>query len=143
MLPSAVSAQGPTVTITSPLTVRPGDLISFTVQGGAATLTDWVALTPASQPDGSYLDWQYLNGTRTVPPSGIATASLNFVAPAVGSYNVRFYANNRLADKQATSATVVVSTTAPPPPPTDRWFRICIDNGATCYEGFLSPVPEG
>jgi hypothetical protein len=128
------------VTITSPLTVATGDVISFTVQGGAATRTDWVALTPASRPDAEYVSWQYLNGLQTPPLSGIATASLTFTAPAAGSYNIRFYANNRLVDKQATSATVVVSNASPPP--AERWFRICVDNGAICYEGFLSLVSE-
>jgi hypothetical protein len=142
--PAVGSAQ--TVSISSPSEVRPGDAIIAVVVGGPATPTDWVALTPAADPDGAYIDWKYLNGSSTPPSSGLASATVRFVVQAPGTYNVRFYGNNRLANKLATSATITVSPTAPPSTPptaTERWFRFCLDDGVTCYEGMLQRVPGG
>lgn len=31
----------------------------------------------------------------------------------------------------------------PPPSPGGRWFKICVDNGSTCYQGILLPAPPG
>jgi len=145
LAPAVGSAQ--TVSISSPSEVRPGDAITVVVAGGPATTTDWVTLTAAGDPDGAYIDWKYLNGSRTAPWSGLASATVSFVVQTPGTYNVRLYANNRLANKLATSATITVSETAPPstPPPTatERWFRFCLDDGVTCYEGMLQRVSGG
>jgi hypothetical protein len=57
-------------------------------------------------------EWEYLNGSRNAPSSGVTTATLQFVAPmTAGTYNVRLFASNPTV-KLATSAlvTVVVPT---------------------------------
>jgi hypothetical protein len=139
----------PSVLLTSPAQVAPGGLITVTVSGGPATPTDWVALTGVSEPDNGYADWKYLNGSQVAPTLGIATSSVSFTAPAAGTYNVRFYGNNRLSNKLATSASVVVSSSAtappvqPPPGPEQKWFRFCLDDGVTCYEGMLTRTSGG
>lgn len=122
--------------------VAPGAPISFTVQNvDPMWPMDWVALTPLNGADNSYIDWLYLNGSKTAPSAGINQAQLTFTAPmAAGQYNIRMYANNSLAGKLATSTTITVTTSAPPPvePPTlnQKWFRICSDN--VCYSGLLT-----
>jgi hypothetical protein len=135
---SASPSAAQTISVTTPQ-VRPGDVITFSVVGGTTTF-DWVALTPQAEPDTAYVDWKYLNGLRTAPSAVVNTANLQFIAPQAGTYNIRLYANNRLADKRATSATITVSTPATPPPSQGRWFRFCVDDGQ-CYEGVLQRVP--
>ena len=76
---------------------------------------DWVTLAAASAPDSSYLAWQYLNGGRTVPATGMPGATLQFMAPLTpGAYTVRFFANGGFT-KLATSAEITVQA----PPATD------------------------
>ncbi len=101
------STSGPAVTLTSS-TVQRGAPIQLTVSGGPASRLDWVALSPASAPDNGYLDWRYLNGQKTAPAIGQGSATLQFTAPSTpGTYNLRFFADNRL-NLLATSAIVVV-----------------------------------
>ncbi len=55
------------------------------------------------------VDWQYLSGTRTPPPSGLTTALLTFTMPTtLGNYQFRLYANNGYT-VLATSPTVTVT----------------------------------
>jgi ribosomal protein L35AE/L33A len=101
---------GPAVNLAS-TTAVPDGLIEFTVTTGPGNPTDWVSLSLASAPDNSYVTWRYLNGTTTPPASGLTTASLQFTAPTTpGNYNIRFFANNTLETKLATSATITVAT---------------------------------
>ena len=104
------AAAGATVNVVS-TAVPPGGQIQFTVGGGPANRMDWVTLTPVSAADNGYVDWSYLNGTKTAPAVGQSGATLQFTAPfTVGVYNVRFFANNSLANKLAMSATITVAT---------------------------------
>jgi hypothetical protein len=98
-----------TTTLTlSATTVHPGDTITVTVGNGPGTIADWVALSPASAPDSTYVAWEYLSGSVMLPPAALTSATLQFVAPATpGTYNFRFYLNNTFT-KLATSATVTV-----------------------------------
>jgi len=42
-----------------------------------------------------YLDWKYLNGTRTMPATGVPSAELTFIMPLTpDQYEFRFFANN-------------------------------------------------
>jgi len=101
-------APGPTVTVGA-ATVAPGGAISVSVASGPANRMDWVAVVPASAADNAYLDWRYLNGTKTAPASGASSAAVQLTAPLTpGTYNVRFYANNSSAQKLATSSTFSV-----------------------------------
>lgn len=120
-------------------TVAPGGTISFTVVNvDPPGVMDWVALTPASGADNSYVDWWYLNGSKTAPSTGLMEAALTFVAPTTpGTYNIRLYANNSLAVKLATSPTITVGTA----PPTESIpIKVCIGTPQVCYEGTLPKV---
>ena len=101
---------GPTVSVGT-TNVSPGATISFTVANGPANPKDWVTLSATSAPDSTYVDWKYLNGSKTAPATGQSGATLQFTAPSTpGSYNIRFFANNSLANKLATSPTITVAT---------------------------------
>ena len=81
---------------------------------GRAPGGDWVALFAEGAGDGTYLDWQYLNGTHSKPVSGMTGAAVAFTMPATpGTYNVRLFLNDSLA-KLATSATITVTAAASP-----------------------------
>lgn len=84
------------------------DPISVLVTNSPGNPSDWVSLTPSISPDGSYVEWFYLNGSKSVPQSGFTTATVTFPAPAAGTYNVRLFANNSLAVKLATSPLISV-----------------------------------
>jgi hypothetical protein len=100
---------GPAVTVAA-TSVAPGGTIAFTVLNSPGNALDWITLTPTTGADGSYTRWMYLNGLQTPPQAGTTSATLQFPAPTVpGTYDVRLFANNRLA-KLATSAPVLVAT---------------------------------
>jgi hypothetical protein len=83
---------------------------------------DWAGLFPVGGTTGQWIDWKYLNGTRTPPASGTASATLSFTMPeAAGNYEVRVYSNNTtgLAGSSSTvtttqNATISVNTVTPP-----------------------------
>ena len=103
----------PAVTVSTP-NVSAGASIPFTVAGGPANQNDWVGLFETSAADAGFIQWFYLNGSRTAPSSGIANASLQFTAPSAGgTYEVRFFANNGFA-RLATSAPITVTAGAIP-----------------------------
>lgn len=133
-----VASVGQQVEVTT-LTVAPGQPIAFTVTNiDPPWPMDWVALTLAAGADNTYVDWWYLNGSKTAPATGVLTAALQFTAPTtVGTYNIRLFANNSLAVKLATSATITVSNA--PPSGETKWFRVCTEPGV-CYEGTLTRV---
>ena len=54
----------PTVAL-SATTVVPGGTVTATIANGPGNAGDWVGLHGASVADGTYVDWKYLNGTRT------------------------------------------------------------------------------
>ncbi|PYR65408.1 MAG: hypothetical protein DMF88_19995 [Acidobacteria bacterium] len=59
-------------------------------------------------PDTTFLDWCYLNGTRSAPATGMASATVScFTAPASGRYQIRMFTNNTFT-KAATSNTINV-----------------------------------
>jgi hypothetical protein len=103
-----------TVTVVSPAisvnatTVPPGATLTVTVADGPGNATDWVGLHRTDAGDSAYSDWQFLNGTRSVPPAGATGATLTFTMPSVpGTYNLRLFANNSF-NKLATSVAVTV-----------------------------------
>jgi predicted NAD/FAD-binding protein len=54
-----------------------------------------VALAKVGSATSVYLDWKYLNGTRTMPVAGVPSAELTFTMPlTLGQYEFRFFANN-------------------------------------------------
>ena len=110
-------ATSATITVTAPAapsitlsatTVVPGGTVTATMANGPGTAGDWVGLHAASAPDSTYLDWKYLDGTRTRPGSGVTGAAVVFTMPAApGTYNVRFFQNDSLS-VLATSLTITV-----------------------------------
>jgi hypothetical protein len=98
-----ITVGSPTITVSTE-TAAPGEIVTATVANGPGNRTDWIAIhvTGAS----AYLDWKYLNGTKTAPAAGVSGAAVTFAMPATpGSYTLKFYAGNALL---ATSAAIVV-----------------------------------
>ena len=87
----------------SATTVAAGTNLAVTVANGSGNRLDWVALYPVGS--NQFVDWQYLNGTRTAPTTGVTGATLTFRLPIAGQYNLRFFSNNSLTFV-ATSAMV-------------------------------------
>jgi hypothetical protein len=107
-------ATTPTLTVGS-TTATPGGSVSVTATGGPGLPRDWVGVYASTGLDSALLDWKYLNGTRTAPTTGMASATVTFAMPlAPGTYNFRLFTNNTY-QKLATSPTVTVqgSTGAP------------------------------
>src|SRR5204863_7091964 len=65
----------PTMTVT-PTTVAGGGTVAVALANAPGNADDWVALIPAAGPDSAFVDWQYLNGQKTLPASGLTTAAL-------------------------------------------------------------------
>ncbi len=125
---AAPSAQVTVNGVASPgaVTAAAGTVATVSVSGGPANVGDWVALYPVGAADAAFVDWRYLSGTPTPPPSGVAAATLAFTVPAItGPYEFRFFAANGYA-RLATSGVVTVEASpavvtvngAPPPDPT-------------------------
>jgi hypothetical protein len=107
---STLLATSATITVASPTldvsvtTAAPGESMTVTAANGPANPTDWVAIYPTGGT--TYLDWKYLNGSKTVPATGLSNAALPFVMPTTpGSYTLKFYTGSTLL---ATSAAVTV-----------------------------------
>src|SRR5205814_6837839 len=98
----------------SATTALVGSTITVGIANGLGLPGDWVTLAEIGAADSSYVAWQYLNGTTTLPATGFTSATLKFAAPAVpGTYVVRLFANGGWT-KLATSALVTVQTANPP-----------------------------
>ena len=112
---TALAAQSsPSITVT-PAAIGPDETVTVTIANGPGNPTDWVALYPAGAPNPAYLDWKYLNGSRTAPSSGVTGAALTFALPTTpGAYDLRFYANNDFILLGSATATVVADDTTPP-----------------------------
>ena len=107
------STAAPTIAL-SATTVAAGATVTATIANGPGNASDWVGLVDANAADGTYVDWKYLNGTRTRPGAGMTGAAVPFTMPATpGTYNVRFFLNDSWV-KLATSATITVTPPAPP-----------------------------
>ncbi len=90
----AITVRGPTLSV-SASSVVPGAFVQVTVAEGSGNVGDWVTLAAVGSPNSSYLDWKYLSGTRTPPPTGLTSAILTFVMPqTLGAYEFRFFSNN-------------------------------------------------
>jgi uncharacterized protein (TIGR03437 family) len=105
--------------------VPAGSPAAVTVSDGPGNPTDWLTLAVTGSPDGSYIDWRYLNGTTVPPASGVSGATVTFTAPvAAGTYEARLFAANstgRIATSgpitvTAPTATLAIDGIAPPTP---------------------------
>ena len=92
----------------TPLSVSGGTRLRVLVTQAPGNANDWVALYPRGAADGSYLAWQYLNGSSSQPPTGLTSATLTFQAPGTpGDYEFRLLtqASGRLATSTVVTAT--------------------------------------
>src|SRR2546422_97926 len=65
----------------------------------------WVGLYDAN---GNCVQWQYLNGTHTIPAGGLRFATVTFTLPATpGTYHARLF--NSTYTRVATSGTIATS----------------------------------
>jgi agmatine deiminase len=102
--PASVTVNGSSVA----LTVAAGASVTVAVTNGPGNPTDFLALNATGAADNAYLDWFWLNGTKTAPVAGLTTASVSFSLPSTpGTYEVRFFANNTF-QRLGTSPTVTV-----------------------------------
>jgi len=96
-----------------PVLAGAGTMISVTVSGGPANTTDWVGLYRVGAADTSYVDWRYLSGTTTPPPSGLAAGVIAFLGPtSPGDYEFRFFARNGYVRLATSSRVVTTQATA-------------------------------
>ena len=105
---------GPAIAV-SPTSVAPGGTVTFTLTGGPGNPTDaLVWYCPATAPDGTFVDYVYMNNTKTPPGAGLTSATLTLSVPATAAAGTtcqaRWFANASagLAPALATSATVTV-----------------------------------
>jgi len=98
----------------SATTVPPGATVTATISNGPGTGGDWVGLFATNDPDATYQDWKYLNGSRTRPATGVTAATVTLTAPTTpGTYELRFFLNDSLT-RLATSSTITVTVSAAP-----------------------------
>jgi hypothetical protein len=94
----------------SATTALAGQTVTATVANGPGNAWDWVGLYPvgASSALANRVAYKFLNGLGTAPASGVTGATLTFVLPSAGNYEVRFFLNNTLT-VLATSGSITVS----------------------------------
>ena len=93
------------------ITVAPGATMSVAVtNSGTANVWDYVMVAPTGAATNYWSGvYQFLNGTTTLPPSPITSATINVVAPTTpGTYEVRFNANGQFV-RLATSGVITVT----------------------------------
>ncbi len=102
--PPSVMVNGSSV----PITVAAGASFTVAVTNGPGNPWDWLALYQTGAGAPAYLDWFFLNGTKSVPAVGLTTATVTFTAPTTaGTYEVRFLLNNTV-QRLGTTPTVTV-----------------------------------
>jgi hypothetical protein len=102
----AVNGVNPPATVT----VAGGAIVTVTMTGGPGQTGDWLGLYRAGATVSQWLDWKYLNGTRTRPTTGLGAATVTFTLPTGGgTYEIRFFSNDT-ATLLATSSTIISNT---------------------------------
>src|SRR6185503_12466763 len=67
---ATISVSAPVVTVTvNPSTIGLGGTVTAVVAGAPGQRTDWLGLYPTGAT--TYLNWVYLNGSQTAPPTGV------------------------------------------------------------------------
>jgi hypothetical protein len=98
----------PPVTLSSSTPINASAAMPVTVANGPGHPTDWLGVYPAGAAESGFVDWLYLNGTRSAPATGLTGATVPFTAPAMaGNYIVKLFANNTFTNL-ATSNTIIV-----------------------------------
>jgi hypothetical protein len=102
-----VTVAGATLSV-STTTAAPLSTVSVTAANGPGHPGDWVGLYATGGTE--YIDWIYLDGTKTRPTTGLTIATVGFTMPTTpGSYVVRFSSSQTLLAKSPT-----ISVTVPP-----------------------------
>jgi hypothetical protein len=102
-----VSSTGSSITLT-PDPSAAGSTLTVGITGGPGNPTDWIGLYQQGTGDTAFIDWCYLDGTKTKPMTGTANASVTCFKPALsGRYQVRLFSNNTFT-KVMTSNTITV-----------------------------------
>jgi len=111
----SVGGTPPTLTPNPPTGIIIGMAISAKAENDdgtrrVANVGDYVGLYVPGAASTSFIDWFYMNGSKTAPSVAINDALILFTAPsAVGSYEFRFYQNGSTSetDRLATAAFTV------------------------------------
>jgi len=73
----------------SATSVSVGAAVAVVIANAPGTPGDWAGLYDAG---GNAVQWQYLNGTQTMPASGVTSATLTFTMPSTpGTYQIRLF----------------------------------------------------
>jgi hypothetical protein len=98
----------PTVVLT-PEVALPGSSLSAAISDGPGNRADWAGLFRVTAHSTDLVAWQYLNGKRTLPRTGVTSALLSFAAPAQpGMYLVRLFAETDRQTPIAVSNAILV-----------------------------------
>jgi hypothetical protein len=107
-----LTAQSTPILTVTPTTVDIGATVTVTITNGPGNRTNWVGLYATTAPNMTMFDWKYLNGLRTAPAVGVASATVTFGMPSTsGTDNVRFFANDS-STLLAMSVTITVQSTS-------------------------------
>src|SRR5207245_4203515 len=84
----------PTLNV-NPTTVNRGGSVTVTVTNGPGSSTDWIGLYRQGAADTAFLDWRYLNGTKSAPGTELTSGNFQFPMPTTnGTFEFRLFANN-------------------------------------------------
>src|SRR6185503_5201799 len=90
-------------------TASTGGIVMATVANGPAQVKDWIGLYATG--GSTLIDWKYLNGSQTVPATGVSGATVAFTMPSTaGSYTLKFFTGT--STLLATSAAITVNSGA-------------------------------
>ena len=78
--------------------------------GSGSTNSDWVGLHAVGAANTTYLDWWYLNGTKSLPGSPVSNATFTFaINQPPGTYELRKFHNNGFTQIGSDSGAITVS----------------------------------
>jgi thermitase len=105
-------SSSPSMTVngtSGPVTVARGAMMSVVISNGPADPWDYVMVAPVGSPSTYWSgQYQFMNGTTTLPSPGISNATISVQAPSTpGSYEVRFNASGGYG-RLATSGVITV-----------------------------------
>lgn len=100
------------------------DHIQVDFSGGPGNRTDWVGLYAVMASNHSPSNWKYLSNTQTAPSVGLVSATVTFLLPEPGMYQIRVFANDAVTVTLATSASFTISSGPTPPAPPGELTRV-------------------
>ena len=77
---------------TLPVTISAGGTVNVGVQEASGNVGDWIGEYRTGAADSAYLNWFYLNGSKTQPSTGYTSASVTSTLPSTpGTYEFRIF----------------------------------------------------